>query len=322
MLFVLMAGIAYFGTFTNVSAQQPYESLKGKVTETIENQKVAVPGANIFYRDTLVGTTTNDQGEFSLPRIDGFNYLVISYVSYKNDTVFIAGRNYVEVNLSNNLDIAEVEIVHRDRGINISMIDPIKVEGISSTELKKAACCNLSESFETNPSVDVSFTDAVTGTRQIEMLGLAGPYIQLTRENMPNVRGLMSVYGLSLIPGPWIESIHLNKGTGSVVNGFESIAGQIDVNLRNPANMDKLYLNLFANEGGRFEANANFKKEISHQLSTGLLLHAKANNTKHDRNKDGFLDKPIGNQLIAVNRWEYNSEQGVHFQQGIKATYD
>ena len=126
----------------------------------------------------------------------------------------------------------EVEIKERKRSIEVSYISPIKMRKISQRELTKAACCNLSESFETNPAVDVSYTDAVTGTKQIEMLGLAGPYVQITRENMPDVRGLASIYGLGFIPGPWVESIQLNLGTGSVLNGFESIAGQINVELK------------------------------------------------------------------------------------------
>jgi outer membrane receptor protein involved in Fe transport len=197
----------------------------------------------------------------------------------------------------------------------------IKVDNIGEKELLKAACCNLSESFETSPSVDVSFTDAVTGTRQIEMLGLAGPYTQITRENMPDVRGLASLYGLTFTPGTWISSIQLNKGTGSVINGFESIAGQINVELQKPEDSDKLYLNVYANQAGRVEANANLAFKINDKWATGVLLHAKSNSIKQDRNEDGFLDMPIGQTYIALNRWKYSGENGLRFQLGLKATY-
>ncbi|OQX97263.1 MAG: hypothetical protein B6I20_12985 [Bacteroidetes bacterium 4572_117] len=185
----------------------------------------------------------------------------------------------------------------------------------------QAACCNLSESFETNPSVDVSFTDAVTGTRQIMMLGLAGPYTQITRESIPDVRGFSAIYGLSYIPGPWIEGIQLIKGTGSVANGYESIAGQINVELRKPESMDKLFFNAYANEGGRLEANLNLQQDINNRWKTGLLLHASNNASKHDKNKDGFLDNPLSEQYIALNRWKFSSNNGLHFQAGVKGTY-
>jgi outer membrane receptor for ferrienterochelin and colicin len=191
---------------------------------------------------------------------------------------------------------------------------------MSTKELLKAACCNLSESFETNPSIDVSFTDAVTGTKQIQLLGLGGAYTQITRENMPDIRGLSGIYGLQFIPGAWIESILINKGTGSVLNGFESIAGQINVNLWRPQNMPKLYLNFFASEEGRLEGNANIRVKLNDAWSTAFLLHTKNSSSKHDKNQDGFIDMPVGNNYIVINRWNYSSDNGLHFEVGAKAT--
>ena len=119
---------------------------------------------------------------------------------------------------------------------------------MAARQLTKAACCNLSESFETSPAVDVSYTDAVTGIKQIQLLGLAGSYTQITTENTPEIRGLVGSYGLTFIPGPWIEGIQLTKGTGSVVNGYESIAGQINVEEKKPDKMDRLLLNAYLND--------------------------------------------------------------------------
>ena len=214
-----------------------------------------------------------------------------------------------------------VEVVHRRKSTEISLVDPIKVETIGERELLKAACCNLSESFETSPSIDVSFTDAVTGTRQIQLLGLAGTYSQITRENLPEIRGLAGIYGLTYTPGTWIESIQLNKGAGSVVNGFESISGQINIELRKPESAESMYLNFYANEGGRLEANANFAHRFPDGTwSTALLIHGKTNSSKHDRNKDGFLDKPLSDQFIALNRWKFIGDDGWLAQAGIKAS--
>ena len=279
-------------------------------------------GASVRWSETSLGTSTDSDGYFQLLNTTETNLLVVSFIGYMNDTLLIEGNENVEVLLEPNNTLDEVEVSYRRKSTEISFSDPMKIENIGEEELLKAACCNLSESFETSASVDVSFTDAVTGTRQIQMLGLAGPYAQITRENIPDIRGLSSMYGMTYVPGTWIESIQLNKGTGSVLNGFESIAGQINVELRKPENAERLYLNLYANEGGRFEVNANWANLIGDgKWSTAVLLHGKDNSIRHDRNNDGFLDNPLGKSFIGLNRWKYVGDNGLRAQFGVKATY-
>jgi outer membrane receptor for ferrienterochelin and colicins len=188
--------------------------------------------------------------------------------------------------------------------------------------LFKAACCNLSESFETNPAVDVAFTDAITGSRQIQMLGLSGPNTMITIENMPGVRGLAASQGIQFIPGTWINSIEVTKGTGSVVNGYESIAGQLNVELKKPQQSDKLYVNGYVNQSGRSEANLNYTAMAGKKWATTFLLHGSTRLFKMDQNDDGFLDFPTGTQLNAINRWVYNSGTGWLGQFGVKVLKD
>ena len=278
-------------------------------------------GANVYWLDTQVGTTADENGYFKIKRPDGKDYLIASFIGYSPDTIQVTGSSQIRIILSGTETLDDVEIVYRQKSTEIDYLDSRKVEVVSGKELLKAACCNLSESFETNPSVDVSFTDAVTGTRQIQMLGLAGPNIQITRENMPDIRGLSSVYGLTFIPGSWIESIHVIKGTGSVINGFESIAGQINVNLQKPEYMDRLLLNGYVNQGGRFETNANVRIDVTENLKSAVLLHGSMNRIKHDRNEDGFMDMPLSKQGVLLNRWELRKENGLHFEAGIKGTW-
>lgn len=307
--------------FLSLWAQQDIVYLKGKVLEQIEVEKLPIIGANVYWSNTTVGTTTDANGNFKLSRLKTNNKLVVSFVGYQSDTILVNNQDYIIVNLRNSVDLDEVTVTYRKKSTEVSLLNPIYTKVIGEKELLKAACCNLSESFETNPSVDVSFTDAVTGTRQIQMLGLAGPNTQITRENMPDIRGLSAISGLTYIPGTWIESIHLNKGAGSVVNGFESIAGQIDVNLRNPASMDKLYLNVYGNQNGRVELNANIQADVGEKVGMALLLHGMNNSFKDDHNKDNFLDHPVGEQYVLLNRWELYNDKGIHFQVGIKGTY-
>ncbi|NND34605.1 MAG: TonB-dependent receptor [Saprospiraceae bacterium] len=286
-----------------------------------DEQDLPLVGANIFWLGTTMGVTSEIDGTFRIAPIENSSQLVVSYIGYQNDTVSVSSGVPLVIKLSAGNTLDEVEVVHRKKATEFSFLDPIKVEQINEKELLKAACCNLSESFETSPSVDVAFTDAITGTRQIQMLGLAGPYIQITRESMPYIRGLSSLYGLTAVPGTWVSGMQLNKGTGAVANGFESIAGQINIEMRKPTGDDKMYLNFYADEGARFEGNLNLSQEIDDQWATALLLHGKFNHRSMDRNDDGFLDNPLSDHFIALNRWQYRGNNGMRFQFGIAGTY-
>jgi len=299
-------------------------TISGMIYEQTASGKLEpMIGANVFLAETSAGTATDLEGYFTFHKPENVEseLLVISYTGYANDTIDMAGQSVVSVVMKTNFIMDEVEIVHKRKTTEVSFINPIKVQSIGQKELCKAACCNLSESFETNPSVDAHATDAVTGTKKIEMLGLAGPYVQVTRENMPYIRGLAAVYGFSYTPGTWIESIQLNMGTGSVVNGPESMTGQINVEVKKPELSEKLNLNLFANAAGRLEANANHASQINERWSTALLLHGNYQNRIQDRNNDNFQDMPDNTQLIAMNRWKYKSEDGKFAQFGVKGTY-
>ena len=188
------------------------------------------------------------------------------------------------------------------------MVNPLQVQNISSKELQKAACCNLSESFETNATVDVTYSDAVSGAKQIQMLGLDGIYTQITQENVPLIRGLSSAYGLTYVPGTWIESIQVIKGAGSVINGFESFAGQINLEYFKPENADKLYWNFYTNTESKFENNLQFAKKAgkwTSNLFTSINYHSK--DVDHDKN--GFLDMPHIKSFNVLNRWLRDTER-------------
>ncbi|MEL7532910.1 MAG: TonB-dependent receptor, partial [Bacteroidota bacterium] len=271
---------------------------------------------------TQTGTTTDEQGRFSLPRSKQSTQLVVSFFGYQTDTIKISDQTTIDIRLGPAVTLETVMIEGRQKSSSISFLDPLKTENIGEKELEKAACCNLSESFETNPSVDVAFTDAITGAKQIQLLGLAGPYTQITRENIPYVRGLSAISGLSFVPGFWVESMQLSKGAGSVANGYESIAGQINVELRKPEEADRLAINLYANEGGRLEGNLNLAHKFKGgKWSTGLLLHSGNRSAERDRNGDSFLDNPLSNSFIGLNRWKYIGADGLRLQFAVKGIY-
>ncbi len=205
--------------------------------------------------------------------------------------------------------LEEVTIESSKKGIQKSLTKTANTTVVSSKELLKAACCNLAESFETNPSIDVNFSDALTGTKQIKMLGLTSPYLMITEENIPSVRGASQAYGLSFTPGTWVESIQITKGAGSVVNGYESISGQINTELIKPLKDIPFFLNAYGASDSRLELNTHFNKRISDHWATSVFLHGNERSSKNDMNHDGFLDNPLGKQVNAVNRWQYSNPE-------------
>ena len=193
---------------------------------------------------------------------------------------------------------------------------PTNAQLIMRDELFKAACCNLGESFTTNPSVDVNYSDAATGAKQIKLLGLSGTYVQMLTENLPNFRGAAAPYSLDYVPGPWMNSIQVSKGSSSVRNGYESITGQIDVEYLKPDNDEGVTINLFGNTESRLEVNADANIHLDDKLSTEVLAHYQDEFSHHDVNKDGFQDQPNVRQWNLQNRWKWKGDYYI-FHGGI-----
>ncbi|TAD94801.1 MAG: TonB-dependent receptor [Bacteroidetes bacterium] len=315
--------IAFFLiNFAPLFAQQ---QIKGVVLESTDKGNfIPVAGATVYWLGTSIGTSTDTSGVFNIKHNPNLSKLIISFVGLKSDTLLVSEQNMqnIRVILKNESQLEEVSITAERQATTIDYLNPMKTNVMTEKELFKAACCNLSESFETNPSVDVNFSDAVTGAKQIQMLGLAGTYTQITTENLPDVRGLAANYGLSFIPGSWIESIQVTKGIGSVANGYESMAGQINTELRKPFGEDKIFFNAYANNWGRYEANLNFNQKIGKNWGTTLLLHNNNWIEKMDMNHDNFMDLPIGKQFNVINRWHFDNSKGISAQIGVKAMKD
>ncbi len=296
-----------------------FAQLKGRVVEISQNKKdtTALPGVTIFWLNTSIGSATNDKGLFSVATTTLTSKLIIFAVGYKSDTLLIKDTtHFLSIRLKAGVDLNEVEVIYESKETEFSYLNPMKIETLGERSLMKAACCNLSESFETNPSVDVNFADAVSGTKQIQMLGLSGQYAQITKENMPYLRGLANAYGLTFIPGTWIQSIQLSKGAGSVINGYESFTGQINTELQSPETSDRLNFNSYVNQNGRNEYNLNAKHRVNPKLAVGVLSHMSFNPMKEDLNKDGFLDIPTGRQYNIMNKYSYNTGKGFEAQFG------
>ena len=296
----------------NLKAQN---HIKGRVVEQLEDSsETSIPGANVYWEGTTIGVATDVQGYYQIPEPESYPAtLVVSFVGYQIYTKIIKKWNHYHIILTPSIQQDEVKIKGKVNTTKFSTINTINMQTLTTGELEKAACCNLSESFSTNATVDVTFTDAVSGAKQIQMLGLDGIYTQITQENMPLIRGISSAYGLSYVPGTWIESIQIIKGAGSVINGFESLTGQINLEYFKPETAPKLFWNMYANSEGKIENNLQFAKNNGNWKSN-LFTHISYFDREVANSGDGFLDMPKVKQFNVLNRWKYVGSKDFRIQ--------
>ena len=300
-----------------VSAQ----NIVGKV---LDAQGKPLPGASVYWADTSVGTATDLEGSFSLYRVKDNNALVASFLGYNNDTLRVESKmREVEFRLTEGVTVDAV-VVEGGLGNYIRQDGLLKSENISFAGLCKMACCSLAESFENSASVTVGFSDAISGARQIKMLGLAGTYTQILDENRAIMRGLSAPYGLSYTPGMWLSSIQVSKGISSVTAGHEAITGQINLEHRKPTDEERMFLNLYLDTHLKPEINLSSAMPVTKdkRLSTVILAHAAYGTMEHDENKDGYRDTPLARTATIANRWLYQAENGMQVRWGAKYLYD
>ena len=282
------------------------QNLSGMVVEILEDNEVPIVGANIYLVDGSKGVVSDQNGNFLINDIKDAKEFVVSYVGYLNDTLKTKNK-YSKVILKPDTSLEAITINFKEKSTSVSLLSSANVLKISSEELLKAACCNLAESFETTPSIDVNFSDAISGRKQIKMLGLASPNILISVENIPSIRGALNAYGLTFIPGTWIESIQVAKGSGSVVNGYESVSGQINAELLKPMSDKKFFANAYYNSMERFELNTHYSTKLTEKIDYGLYLHADKKDNRDDHNNDNFGDAPTGQQINILNRFQYTN---------------
>ena len=290
-----------------------FAQVNGLVQGNNGEKTEAIYGAKIKLLQAKRGVVTDEEGVFemvlpkSLP-----DTLVISARGYFSDTIVVDKKDRflaLNVVLYSEKLLPEVIVEYKRKSFSISRLKVLHVEELTSSELKKAACCNLGESFETNASVDVNMTDAVSGAKKIQMMGLEGIYTQIQFENIPYLRGLESSFGLETIPGSWIESIQITKGAGNVVNGNESMAGLINLELEKPEKMDRFFLNMYQNRFGRSELNFRTGFEMSEKWSGGIFGYVSSQWGEIDENGDSFMDVPLGSNVSALGRFDYEGEK-------------
>ena len=287
----------------------------------LDDKGYPLVGANVYWAGTTIGVATDLDGRFKLEPTEKTNLLVTSFMGFHNDTTEVHSHGPLTIVLVSDLVLEEVNIVERKMAVLRSRVSPLQTETITGEALCMAACCNLSESFETSASVDVAYSDAATGAKQIRLLGLSGTYVQMLTENTPNIRGLAQAFGMEYIPGPWMEAIQVSKGTSSVLNGYEAIAGQINVEYLKPQTQDPISLNAMISTETHAEVNATGGWDLNDKVSTGILFHAQNMSLELDHNHDGFLDMPKNTNVNLLNRW-YVKTGGYTGQFLVRGLYD
>ncbi len=278
------------------------QTVKGTVNDA---KKQPVVGAKVYWMDSpKTATITDENGAFELSRKANNAMIHVEFIGYKMAMVTLkSDQSDVSITLvEDNKELKSVEIKGKRGDNTVSSLDARNVERIGSNELRKAPCCNLSESFETNGTIDIKYADAVTGAKEIQLLGLRGIYTQLMVENRPDFYGLAAPFALEYLPGTWLSGIDISKGTGSVKNGMQSITGQINTDLQMPGKDAPLFINIYGEQIGRMEVNVHANQVVTNKFSHGLLLHGSTLQNKLDTDKDGFVDSPLKKQLNGMYR--------------------
>ncbi len=288
--------------------------------------KTALPYATVYWAGTEKAVATDDKGHFAITLPAGKQLpltLAASFLGYTTDSLRVnSAQQEVVFELREGAALDEVTIQGHDAGNYVSKLTAMKTEIISTAGLQKMACCNLAESFENSASISVGYSDAVTGARQIRLLGLSGIYTQMLDESRPIMRGLSAPFGLSYVPGQWLESIQVAKGAGSVVHGYEAITGQINLEHRKPITPQPFFANLYVDEKLRTELNLASSLQLNNKWFTTILAHGSLDLREHDGNHDGFLDEPLMKQINLANRWIYMGDNGGQLRFGVRGLYE
>lgn len=315
-IFIISVAIIFC---TNVTAQ----TISGIIKDAKDS--TALQFVNIIIKGTNIGAISDAYGKFLINyKAQPSTKLVTSFIGYKTDTISISPQKneliiYLEPLATS---LSEVSVIAKTDATSISTMQTINAQNISGAGIQRLACCSLAECFENNATVDVGYSDAVSGAKHIQMLGLSGIYSQILVENQPSVRLLSSMYGLNYIPGPWLSGISISKGTSSVVQGYESMTGQINIDIKKPEKSEKFYLEYFTNDYLKQEMNINTSTKITDNLSTVFLVHGATVQQEVDRNNDKFLDVPKSNLLIGSNRYFYNKANKIRSRFGFDVLYE
>ncbi len=287
----------------------PFVLIGQSISGTVSNEQgEALIGANVYWLSTNKGVSTGLEGEFNIST-EGItsNYLIASYIGYQSDTLDISNQDMISFNLVSINTLNEVLVKGQRDGVSISDLNPIKTEQLNQVELGKAACCDLAGCFGTQTTVKAHTTNVITNSKELRILGLSGVYNQVLLDGLPMIQGLSYTYGISATPGTLVDNIFISKGANSVLQGYESISGQINVLTKDPDNTEKLLLNVYLNSFMEKQVNVNYAF-TKNKWSNLTAVHSVQEANKIDGDGDNFLDLPLLTRYMVYNKWKYGNE--------------
>jgi outer membrane receptor for ferrienterochelin and colicins len=293
------------------------QTITGKV---IDNNNAPLVGATVVWANAKGGVVSKSNGSFSINKAEGNTTLITSHAGYFTDTLLVSNEDSIVIVLQSKSTLGEVRVTSERDGIVLSNRSNIKTEIITSLELKKAACCDLAGCFETQGSVQSQTTNIITNAKELRILGLSGVYNQVLIDGFPMIQGLSFTYGISGIPGTLVDNIFISKGANSVLQGFESISGQINVETKKPDAKEKLFANIYMNSFLEKHVNINTNVKVGKWQSL-LAFHSVQPANKIDRDKDTFLDLPLLTRYMVMNKWKYGNERAWGWSSEIAARF-
>jgi len=294
------------------------QTISGTITNS---KKEALPGARIVWENTSTGSESDSLGHFSIPGINNPNArLLISFPGYETDTLIPGEFQRFNISLRQPRTLEQITISAQKEGITISDSNPIKTEQITQTELSKSACCDMAVCFETQSTVQPQVTNVITQSKELRILGLSGVYNQILVNGLPMIQGLSYTYGISNIPGTLVDNIFVSKGANSVLQGYESISGQIAVETKDPDKGEVLLANIYINSFQEKHFNTNFSLR-KNKWSNLIAFHSVQPAAKIDRDQDLFLDLPLLTRYGVMNKLKYGNENEKGFFTTLSLRY-
>lgn len=305
-----------FGAF-----QAYTQNLKGKVYGKTESGLEELPAASVVWINTGIGTYTDMNGNFEIS-LDNISdkRLVISSIGYYSDTVTVKENSIITITLDFHISSLDEISLKSGEASDRILPEAVKTEVVDQKELTKAACCDLAGCFETQATVQPVTTNIITNSKELRILGLSGVYNQVLIDGMPMVQGLTYTYGISGYPGTLVDNIYIAKGANSVLQGFESISGSINVTLKEPDEGNRLLLNAYLNSFAEKHINANYSKRWK-KWSTLTSFQTVQPSKRFDRDNDTFLDVPLLTRYMLYNKWKYKDEDSLGFSTMIGIRY-
>lgn len=272
--------------------------------EVVTEDREKIFGATVYWLESQKFTTTNENGSFSIEKTEGDQKLIVRALGFASDTIDVGSQTKLYLHMVASGPEDEIVIEERRKGTMFLHNSTFQTEQLTDVELKKAACCDLAGCFNTTASVESNTTDVVTNAKELRVLGLSGVYNQVLLEGLPFLQGASYTYGVSSIPGPLIRNIFISKGANSVLQGHESISGQINVILKQPDQAKSLFVNGYVNSFLESQLNTYFTVGRK-RWSNMTAFHMAQPGVRMDRDGDDFMDFPLTRRYELLNKIKF-----------------